>query len=187
MSRSKWKGPFISKSVLGGLLKLKKQLQKVIVKKQLLQNRSKMSLMSQGVAKSLPSKLKKKLAVKLSLNGRLKSVLKKGGRVLKFNSKLKQRVKTLPTLKPLRTPQQFKKVKRFNTILKKPFKLKIKSRNSVISAGFINQLVLIYTGLYFRKILITREKVGYKFGTFVLTRQHYKAKQKKSKQNKIRK
>ena len=47
---------------------------------------------------------------------------------------------------------------------------KIWSRRSVITSFFIGKSVLIHTGNSFKKILITREKVGYKFGEFCLTR-----------------
>lgn len=60
--------------------------------------------------------------------------------------------------------------------------LKIWSRRSVISASFIGKTVLVYSGKVFRKIFITREKVGFKFGEFCLTRtripKNYKKKKK---------
>jgi len=47
---------------------------------------------------------------------------------------------------------------------------KIWSRRSIISAGMIGTNVLIYNGKLFKRLLITREHVGFKFGTFALTR-----------------
>lgn len=59
---------------------------------------------------------------------------------------------------------------------------KIWSRSSVIPALLINKSVLVHTGLTFKRVVITRDKVGYKFGAFATTRQHYKNKKdKKSK------
>lgn len=54
--------------------------------------------------------------------------------------------------------------------------LKIWSRRSVIPAFLIGATVLIYNGKEFKKIKITREKVGFKFGEFCTTRR-YKSKQ----------
>lgn len=48
--------------------------------------------------------------------------------------------------------------------------LKIWSRRSVISRCFVGRTVLIYTGKVFKRIFITRDKVGYKFGEFCYTR-----------------
>lgn len=61
--------------------------------------------------------------------------------------------------------------------------LTIWARNSTIPSKLINKLVLIHTGKTFKKILITREKVGYKFGEFAPTRQYCKHKKVK-KENK---
>jgi len=49
---------------------------------------------------------------------------------------------------------------------------KIWSRRSVIPSSLIGKIVLIYSGKIFKKILITREKVGFKFGEFCATRFH---------------
>jgi small subunit ribosomal protein S19 len=54
--------------------------------------------------------------------------------------------------------------------------LKIWSRRSVIPAFLIGVTVLIYNGKEFKKVKITREKVGFKFGEFCTTRR-YKSKQ----------
>jgi len=59
------------------------------------------------------------------------------------------------------------------SILKKVKKdIKIWCRYSVIPSNLIGFFVFIHNGKEFKKILITREKVGFKFGDFVLTRKH---------------
>jgi ribosomal protein S19 len=52
--------------------------------------------------------------------------------------------------------------------------LKITSRQSVIPSFFIGKTVLVYSGKIFKKIFITREKVGFKFGDFCKTRNNKK-------------
>ena len=42
--------------------------------------------------------------------------------------------------------------------------LKLWSRRSVIPSFLIGSTVLIYSGKEFKKVVITREKVGFKFG-----------------------
>jgi ribosomal protein S19 len=54
-------------------------------------------------------------------------------------------------------------------------KKKIYSRRSVVPYFLIGANVLIHNGKEFKKIKITREKVGFKFGAFCPTRK-YKAK-----------
>jgi small subunit ribosomal protein S19 len=62
---------------------------------------------------------------------------------------------------------------------------KIWSRSSTIPAFLVGQTVLVHNGKEFKTLVITREKVGFKFGTFVLTRtftnkyKNLKAKKKK--------
>lgn len=67
-----------------------------------------------------------------------------------------------------------------NSILKLSFQkkkqLKIWSRRSVIPSFLVGDTVLIYNGKEFKKVKITREKVGFKFGEFSTTRR-YKSKQ----------
>jgi len=60
-------------------------------------------------------------------------------------------------------------------------KIKIWSRNSVIPSNFLNKTVWVYTGNIFRKVVITKEKIGFKFGEFSFTRV------KKKKKSKIKK
>jgi len=50
--------------------------------------------------------------------------------------------------------------------------IKIWARNSTIPYSLIDKTVLIYNGKEFKKIQITKEKVGYKFGEFCSTRKH---------------
>jgi small subunit ribosomal protein S19 len=57
--------------------------------------------------------------------------------------------------------------------------IKIWGRGATITSIFIGKIVFIYNGKIFKKINITREKVGYKYGEFSGTR-NYKNVQKKS-------
>jgi small subunit ribosomal protein S19 len=61
-----------------------------------------------------------------------------------------------------------------NYLLSSKFKNKRKkevwSRSSTIPAALIGHTVLIHNGKTFIKSYITREKVGFKFGDFALTR-----------------
>lgn len=54
----------------------------------------------------------------------------------------------------------------------------IMSRASVVLSAFVGYKVLIHTGKVFKKVFITREKVGYKFGEFCATRQRCSHKNK---------
>jgi|LauGreDrversion4_2_1035121.scaffolds.fasta_scaffold1114161_2 ribosomal protein S19 len=60
-----------------------------------------------------------------------------------------------------------KKKKLFNKISK------IWLRNSIILSSFINQKFLIHNGKVFKTFVVTREKIGYKFGEFCTTRAKY--------------
>lgn len=53
-------------------------------------------------------------------------------------------------------------------------KLNIWSRRSNIPFKFMDKHVFIHNGLGFQKILITRQKIGFKFGTFTKTRKFTK-------------
>jgi len=53
---------------------------------------------------------------------------------------------------------------------KKQLKNKIWNRSSVVPSFLENKNVFIYTGKLFKKVFITREKIGYKFGEFALTK-----------------
>lgn len=59
-----------------------------------------------------------------------------------------------------------------NIILKK--KIDIWSRRSSIPHFLINKIVFVHNGKTFKKLLITREKVGFKFGEFVFTKTRLK-------------
>ena len=64
---------------------------------------------------------------------------------------------------------------------------KMWSRKSSIPNFLLGKTVLVHNGKGFIKVLITREKIGYKFGEFSLTRKYYKKKaetQKKKKDTK---
>ncbi len=50
---------------------------------------------------------------------------------------------------------------------------KIWSRDTVILSSFVNHKFLVHSGKKFKTLLITREKVGYKFGEFCTTRAKY--------------
>ena len=58
---------------------------------------------------------------------------------------------------------------------------KIWSRTSVIPAFLIGETIFIHNGKEFKRVVITREKVGFKFGEFSFTRK-YTNKQKIVKQ-----
>lgn len=57
-------------------------------------------------------------------------------------------------------------------VLKKPW-FKVWSRRSVLTSNLIGKKVFIHNGQIFKSIIITREKVGFKFGEFSLTHQQY--------------
>lgn len=60
-------------------------------------------------------------------------------------------------------------------------KIIIWNRNSTIPYGLIGKAAFIHTGKDFIKVLITREKVGFKFGEFAYTRKYTKKANKKKK------
>lgn len=67
---------------------------------------------------------------------------------------------------------------------------KIWSRDSIILSHFINYKFLIYSGNIFKKLIVSREKIGYKFGEFCTTRAKYFHKNKlklNKKQQKLKK
>jgi len=57
-----------------------------------------------------------------------------------------------------------------NALIRKTVGYKIWSRASVIPSQLIGKTVFIYNGKIFKRILIDREKVGFKFGEFCFTR-----------------
>lgn len=56
---------------------------------------------------------------------------------------------------------------------------KVWSRRSIILKKFIGKTFLVHTGKSFKRLYITREKVGYKFGEFCFTRAFKKKTPKK--------
>ena len=58
---------------------------------------------------------------------------------------------------------------------------KIWTRNSVIPSKLLGHSVSIYNGQFFKNLLITQEKIGFKFGDFVLTRKYISKFKKKIK------
>lgn len=64
--------------------------------------------------------------------------------------------------------------------------LKIKYKNSIIGQNFKNRNILLYNGKEYLKVDINSQKIGYKFGEFILTKcsyfyRHLKKSKKKSK------
>jgi ribosomal protein S19 len=55
-------------------------------------------------------------------------------------------------------------------LLKEKKKNKVWSRRSSIPESLIGQKIFVYNGKEFKKIWITREKVGFKLGEFCFTR-----------------
>jgi len=74
-------------------------------------------------------------------------------------------------------PFQEKKILKLQLKYKK--RLDIWSRGSVISFRFFRKLVFINTGNGYRKVYITRQHIGYKFGEFTNTRNFFKKTEKK--------
>ncbi len=58
--------------------------------------------------------------------------------------------------------------------LKKKTKIKIWSRRSVIPAFLKGLTVMVHNGKDFKKVHITKPKIGYKFGEFVPTKKYTK-------------
>lgn len=65
-----------------------------------------------------------------------------------------------------------------NFFLDKSNSLKIWKRSNTITSSLVGKTVFVYNGKIFKKIMITREKIGYKYGEFSGTR-NYKVAQKK--------
>ena len=49
-------------------------------------------------------------------------------------------------------------------------RIEIWSRQSSIPHFLLNKTVFVYNGKIFKKLIITREKLGYKFGEFAFTK-----------------
>jgi len=63
-------------------------------------------------------------------------------------------------------------------IVDKSNSIKIWGRYNVITSSLMGKTVFIYNGKIFKKTIVTREKIGYKYGEFSGTR-NYKIPQKK--------
>ena len=57
-----------------------------------------------------------------------------------------------------------------NILVKKKLIFSGKPRNSTITARYLDKLVFISTGKEFKKVYISKEKIGLKFGNFAYTR-----------------
>jgi small subunit ribosomal protein S19 len=73
------------------------------------------------------------------------------------------------------------KIKR--TFQKKKKVIRIWSRNSTITRLFLGKRVLIHDGQFFKPLIITKDKIGYKFGEFIFTK-IYSSKEDKKKEGK---
>jgi ribosomal protein S19 len=60
----------------------------------------------------------------------------------------------------------------FLLLNKKRKKNMIWSRRSTITANLIGQTVYVHNGKEFKRVFITRAKVGFKFGQFIFTRKY---------------
>jgi ribosomal protein S19 len=69
----------------------------------------------------------------------------------------------------------------FRNSLNEKKNIKVWDRASCVPYNLINKNVLIYNGKEFKKIFITRQKIGYKFGEFCFTRTPRKRIEKKVK------
>jgi len=58
------------------------------------------------------------------------------------------------------------------SVFSKKKSIKVWSRQSSIPFYLLNQHVFVHTGKEFKKIFITREKIGFKFGAFAYTRKY---------------
>ena len=56
----------------------------------------------------------------------------------------------------------------------KKIKSKIWCRSSVIPSFLIGETVFVHNGREFKRIFINREKIGFKFGEFSMTRKYQK-------------
>lgn len=57
--------------------------------------------------------------------------------------------------------------------------IKIWDRGSRIPFSYENTFVMVHDGKIFRKLVVTREKIGFKFGEFILTRKKGQHKKKR--------
>ena len=71
----------------------------------------------------------------------------------------------------------------YNQILQKKKNLKTTKSNSYILPEFNGKIIYVYNGLIYKKVKITENMVGTKFGQYVLTRKVCKHKVKKVQKN----
>ena len=71
----------------------------------------------------------------------------------------------------------------YDQLLQKKKNLKTTKRNSYILPEFVGKVIYVYNGLIYKKIKITENMVGTKFGQYVLTRKVCKHKVKKAQKN----
>lgn len=71
----------------------------------------------------------------------------------------------------------------YDQLLQKKKNLKTTKRNSYILPEFVGKVIYVYNGLIYKKIKITENMVGTKFGQYVLTRKICKHKIKKVQKN----
>jgi ribosomal protein S19 len=62
----------------------------------------------------------------------------------------------------------------FGGIFNQTNKNKIYNKSFIITEKFLNKMVLVYNGKEFKKVHIDREKLGFRFGEFVMTRKYTK-------------
>lgn len=69
----------------------------------------------------------------------------------------------------------------FRDSLKNKSTIKIWDRGSVVPFMLIQRTVLVHTGKEFRRVHISRDKIGYKFGEFCYTRKPNRKEEKLTK------
>ncbi len=74
----------------------------------------------------------------------------------------------------------------YKSILQNQKNLKIQNRNMLILSEFVDKIVFIYNGKTYKKIKITSDMIGTKFGEYVFTRKKcvHKVKSLKKKKKK---
>lgn len=67
----------------------------------------------------------------------------------------------------------------YNQILQNKKILKTSKRNSLILPEYVDKVIYIHNGITFKKLKITEDMIGTKFGQYILTRKFCKHKIKK--------
>ncbi len=60
----------------------------------------------------------------------------------------------------------------YKNLFFKDVNIKVWCRNNVIPESLLGKRILIHNGNSFKRVLIVREKIGFKFGAFSITRKH---------------